>query len=152
MSLWGKLRSALGSGGTETKLAAPQASSSPPRSRESAIRQAFPAATIRRHPEAFGFLVARPGDHEQSIFLDNVFAETRDLNPEQRRERIARFVRSMDTPDATEMSWDEVRPKLVPLLRTPTLFGGVPGFVGATLPIRRPLCAVPHRVRGGRLG
>jgi hypothetical protein len=60
------------------------------------------------------------------------------MNPEQRRERVARFVRSIDTPDASAMTWVEVRPKLAPLLRTPTLFGGIPGFFGDKLPISRP--------------
>jgi hypothetical protein len=32
----------------------------------------------------------------------------------------------MDAPDATKMAWNEVRPKLAPLLRTPSLFGSLP--------------------------
>lgn len=135
MGLWGKLRSAFGSGGTEDKAASPQDLFAA--QVEMAIHEAFPAATVRRHGEAVGLLVDR-GGKEQTVFLDNAFAETRDMGPEPRRERIARFVCSMDAPDASAMSWDEVRPKLAPLLRTPSLFGGVPGLVRDEQPLHRP--------------
>ena len=138
MGLWGKVRKVFGSGeDAATAPATPQQLLAT--EMEAAIRGAFPEATVRPAPETLGLLVTRPGHTEQTVFLDNVFAETRDMGPEQRRERLARFVRSLDTPDATAMSWDEVRPKLAPLLRTPTLFGGsLPRLTGDRVPIHRP--------------
>jgi hypothetical protein len=104
---------------------------------EAALRKS-PSVTSVRHGEEGFSLIVDQGGAEHTIFLDNTFAETRDMSPEQRRERIARLVRSGDAPDASAMSWEEVRPKLASLLRTPSLFGGVPQFVGDRLPIHRP--------------
>jgi hypothetical protein len=135
MGIFDKVRQAFGAG---------HATPEPPSPRdlfaaavEQAVRQVPSVTSVSRSPEGFGLLVERVGK-KQSLFLDNVFAETRDMSPEQRRERIVRFVRSMDTPDATAMSWEEVRPKLAPLLRTPALFGGLAEVVGDKLPIHRP--------------
>jgi hypothetical protein len=92
---------------------------------------------VERGADGFCLVVER-GSAKQTMFLDNMFAETRDMSPEQRREHIGRLVRSGDAPDATAMTWEEVRPRLASLLRTPSLFGGVPQFVGDRLPISRP--------------
>jgi hypothetical protein len=104
---------------------------------QSVIEELFPGLTVRRHPEAYGFLFQR-GDREQAMFLDNVFLETRDLDPDRRREQVVRFVRSMETPDPSSMAWDEVRPRLVPLLRTATVFAGIPQLSTAQKPLSRP--------------
>jgi len=139
MSLWGKLRGAFG-GGEQ-----PAEASKPPKPEElfateieAAIRARFPKATVKRHPEVLGFLVDR-GQGEQQVYLDNVFRESRDDAPETRRGRIAQFVASLETPDTSTMSWEEVRPRLVPLLRAPSMFSNMPVTVTREkLPITRP--------------
>ena len=139
MTIWQKLRSTFGGGvppephakpATPQELFAAQV--------EEAIRERHPGAVVKRHPEAFGFLLKR-GETDRSLFLDNIFAETRDVPPEERQRRIARFVASLDAPDASTMSWDEVRPKLASLLRSPSMFNNLPSnFQRDKGPISRP--------------
>jgi hypothetical protein len=125
MGLWDKVRGVFGAGS-----AAPSSPPSSPKELfaaqvEAAVRQLRSVQDVRRNPDAFSLTVQRNG-REQTAYLENVFAETRDMSPEQRQERIARFATSIETPDAEAMSWDEVRPKLAPLLRTPSLFAALP--------------------------
>jgi hypothetical protein len=143
MSLWGKLRSAFGGSEEAAEASKPAESSKPPTPQElfsaeveAAIRARFPKATVKKHPEVFGFLVDR-GQGEQRVFLDNVFGESRDDAPETRRGRIAQFVASLETPDTSKMTWDEIRPRLVPLLRAPSMFSNVT-VTREKLPITRP--------------
>jgi hypothetical protein len=105
---------------------------------EAEFRARFPRATIKRHPETFGFLV-NVGRGELAMFLHNVFAESRDDPPDVRRHLIARFVRSAVTPDVSKMAWEEVRRRLVPLLRPPTVFSNLPPVIAPEqVPISRP--------------
>ena len=92
---------------------------------------------MRHLPDAYGFLVNR-GRHDQSAFLDSIFQETRDVGPEHEQVLIGRFVRSLAAPDTSGMTWEEVRPKLAPLLRTPTTFGCSPEMTPDKRPIQRP--------------
>jgi hypothetical protein len=113
MSLWGKVRGIFGS----NPAAAAQAS---PRDLlaaevEAALRAMPAVASVGPTPDAYGLIVAH-GGKQKTLFLDNLFDETRDLAPEQRRERIARLLRNLDAPDRDAMSWEEVRPKPAPLL------------------------------------
>jgi hypothetical protein len=135
MGLWGKIRQAFGTSQSDGNSNSPRELFA---AEVEAMVRAMPSVTdVRPAPDAYGILVTR-GAHEQTLFLDNVFEETRDLDPDQRRERIARLVRSLDTPDASAMSWKEVRPKLAPLLRTPTMFASLPAAVAADkAPLRR---------------
>jgi hypothetical protein len=135
MGLWDKVRGAFGSGGADTKQATPRDVFAA--EVEAVIRKTFPRASVRRLPDAYGFVVRR-GEQDQSVFLDNIFQETRDLDPDQRRAHIGRFVRNLSAPDASAMTWEEVRPKLAPLLRTPTMFGCLPGMTPDKQPIQRP--------------
>lgn len=50
------------------------------------------------------------------VYLGNVFHETRELSPEERRERIRALLTFMEKHDA-EPSWEEARRVLVPLVR-----------------------------------
>jgi hypothetical protein len=123
MSFWAKVRGVLGSNearpaSSPQDLLADQVAG--------VIRELFPDAAIQRGVEGFQLLVRRGGGGEQTLFLDNVFKETRDLDPAQRIQHIQRFVRAMAALDATPMTWDEVAPNLAPLLRTPSMFGGSP--------------------------
>jgi hypothetical protein len=104
---------------------------------EQHIRKAFPGASIRPHPEAFGFLVQGKDGQERTLFLDNVFAETREMSPAERQARIERVVRSLSAPTGDTVAWDEARSRLVPLLRTSSMFANL-GRLGANAPLRRP--------------
>src|ERR1700722_1127064 len=123
MGIWGRVRQAFGSCDEIAAAVSPQDLFAA--DVEAALRKSPSVTSVRRGADEFQLLVTR-GGVEQTMYLGNVFAETRDMSPDQRGAHIARFVRTMETLGATAMSWDEVRPKLAPLLRTPSVFGGVP--------------------------
>jgi len=50
------------------------------------------------------------------LFLENVFAETREISPEQRRQRIAFYCTVLLTSN-TDQPWSEAREQLVPVIR-----------------------------------
>jgi hypothetical protein len=106
---------------------------------ETAARALPSVTSVERTPEGFGILV-RLGGKEHTLFLDNLFEETRDLDPEERERRVARLLRAafQRPPDPGAMSWADVRPKLAPLLRPATQFGGLPGLAADARPLSRP--------------
>jgi uncharacterized protein YtpQ (UPF0354 family) len=53
------------------------------------------------------------------VYLDNAFAESREMSPEQRRERIAFFFSAVGNEEPNE-SWDAARETFVPVLRGAT--------------------------------
>jgi hypothetical protein len=136
MGIWDKLRGAFGSERAREPSETPKNIFA--REVEAVLRAAFPAASVERLPDVYGFRINR-GHGDQALFLDNLFSETRDIDPQERRQRIQRLVRSTATPDIASMTWEEVRPKLVPLLRTPSLFSGLAGLEREKLPVSRPL-------------
>jgi hypothetical protein len=75
--------------------------------------------------DKFSFAV-EAGDESWTLFLHNLFAETRELSPAARAERIQALVRSVQPAVADELDWDEARPGLVPLLRVATNFAAMP--------------------------
>jgi hypothetical protein len=84
-----------------------------------AIIRALPGvASVRRVPNEFALDVGA-GNRSHRFYLDNAFAETREMSPEQRRERIVQFFGSVCEPRGAE-SWDEARGALVPVLRGAT--------------------------------
>jgi hypothetical protein len=98
----------------------------------------LPEAIIRPHPEGNGLVIARPGKGEATLFLDNIFAETRDMDPPQRQERIDRFVRTLGAATGGDVEWEEARPRLAPLLRGSTMFVHLATVDRHKWPIRRP--------------
>ncbi len=102
---------------------------------ETFLRSTPSITTVTRVPGDFAFeVVASSGSHR--VFLDNVFAETREMSPEQRQEKIAFFFSSVVGPDQNE-SWDVAREILVPVLRGATY--------GIELWVKRPEAAFVRR-------
>lgn len=136
MDFWGKARATFGTKATAVDQASPRDVFA---AEVEAAARAVPSVTsVQRTAHGFGVRINR-GGKQYTLFLDNVFAETRDIDPRGRRERIARLLRTMDAPDPAEMDWADVRRKLAPLLRTPSLFGSFAGTQGRdTWPINRP--------------
>ncbi|MEU4563393.1 hypothetical protein AB0F72_33865 [Actinoplanes sp. NPDC023936] len=87
-------------------------------------------------PEEFAIAIHRTGDAGPAhLYLSNVFRETADATPAERRERLERLVRLMASPPA-EDTWETVRGKLRPVIRPVTF--GVAGPVGMRPPLSRP--------------
>lgn len=87
------------------------------------ILQMHPAATIKPLPGDFGFLIRRTADTnlEQQLVLGNVFHETCSMDVGARRRAIVRVVRMLSMLDEPIGDWEQVRPRLVPLLRSCTI-------------------------------
>ncbi|GIF44035.1 hypothetical protein [Actinoplanes xinjiangensis] len=85
--------------------------------------------------DEFAIAIHRTGaDSPAHLYLANVYRETADASPAERRERLERLLRLM-TP-MPEDSWETVRPKLRPVLRPVTF--GVAGPPGMRPPLSRP--------------
>ncbi|GAA1611046.1 hypothetical protein [Actinoplanes couchii] len=90
-------------------------------------------------PDDFAIAIHRAGsDGPAHLYLSNVFRETEDASPEERRERLERLIRLM-TP-MPEDDWETARPKLRPVLRPVTF--GASGPAGMRPPLSRP--AMPY--------
>jgi hypothetical protein len=73
------------------------------------------------------------------IYLANVFAESSDASPPEREARLTQLVRIILTPHDDE-TWEQVRPRLRPVLRPDTF--GQAGPMGMVPPLSR--AALPH--------
>ncbi|MET0133354.1 MAG: DUF1444 family protein [Kibdelosporangium sp.] len=107
-------------------------------------------ATIDRLPgiaritrtEHFGIEVRRTGETgSHSIFLGNLFAEVKHMDPAERSAAVRQFVMAMfEQPDEPE-DWEAAAPRLRPVLRTTSYAqaGQVGGITVATRPSLRHL-------------
>ncbi|MCY1018868.1 DUF1444 family protein [Pyxidicoccus sp. MSG2] len=86
---------------------------------EALLRAEPKVEKVERHPDSYGLQFTRDG-RQGSVFLDNLFADTREVPPEARSQLIQRFLRSLwqDGPDS--LPWEEVRQRLLPVLRSAT--------------------------------
>lgn len=139
MGFWQKLSGLLGGAKVEDL-----STEAPPISPEQAFAELY-LARARAHPlvervepvagEPLAFkLYARGADEPWQVFLGNAFRETRDSTPDEKLAAIERLLSIHDVVDDV-LSWDEVRPLLVPLVRM-TGFGGA--MAGAAELLGRP--------------
>jgi hypothetical protein len=133
MSAWGALRKFFG----ERK--APAKDPASPHDLfaaevQEALRATLRVTSIEYVPADFSLLFELGG--KRTIFLGNVFAETREKSPKERRQRIERFVQALCTVPARKVDWEEARERLVPLLRGSNMVLHV-GSDTDRLPIRR---------------
>lgn len=90
-------------------------------------------------PGEFAIAIHRAGtDRPAHLYLSNVFRETEDATPAERRERLEQLIRLMSP--MPEDDWETVRAKLRPVLRPVTF--GVAGPAGMRPPLSRP--AMPY--------
>jgi hypothetical protein len=120
MGLWTKLR----------RLVAGGAASADPRTTaqelfaaevETRMRKIPSVTSVRRKPGDFALVVFREGQ-AHTAFLGNVFAETRDLSPDERAHRLDRFVSSIAEWSGGDVDWEGAKEKLVPVVRASTAF------------------------------
>lgn len=74
---------------------------------------------VNRGPDLFALDLVTSAGEALRVNLDNVFADTREMSPEQRREQIASFF-SVLVPDDEDEGWDLARDTFVPVLRGAT--------------------------------
>jgi uncharacterized protein YtpQ (UPF0354 family) len=94
---------------------------------------------FHRDVTAFALRARSREGAENALFLENLFAETRDLSPEARDDRVQRFVElfaSRVTTAAPLLAWEEARERLVLCLRAATFSTGT-GMSDEKL-VRRP--------------
>jgi hypothetical protein len=104
---------------------------------EAALRQLPLVRSVTRGDE-FSLVVGREeGTH--SLFLRNIFVETRDRTPAERAAIIQRFISFVRRPaeDQDALSFREARGRLVPLLRQVTMFHAIDSEK-LKVPVRRP--------------
>lgn len=84
------------------------------REAEAVLRSDPKNGKVSRLENQFGLAVERNGDTRQ-VYLNNLFAETRELPPEERRNRILFFLTSIS--EDHDEGWDEVQSMLRLVLR-----------------------------------
>lgn len=107
---------------------------------EFALRADSQVTAVERIAGEFALRVKR-GDDESTVFLHNVFAETRELSPEIRAERIRAFLATF--PAEREWEWEEARPNLLVAVRG-SMYGSGPGPTGEMMPARAARVFAPH--------
>ncbi len=88
----------------------------------------FPGvARVERDPDATLTLhVWRVGAENPTImYLSNLYQETRELSPEDKRAKVLRFLGTLEDQDE-DWSWESVASSVVPLLRIATFCAGSP--------------------------
>ena len=93
------------------------------------------ATIVRYDREEFSIVAKRSAD-EFTVFLDNVFRETRDLDPDRRKARIAILASIGGKSD--ELTWEDAKERLVPVVRPVTMFAAIEERPGAKLISSRP--------------
>jgi uncharacterized protein YtpQ (UPF0354 family) len=130
MALWSRIKSMLG----KSEASEPTAEELFTAEVEAVLAASPHVTAVRRGPD-FSLLVER-ANGPQTLFLANIYAETRDLSPAERAMRIQRFAAIAESVDQdVDLSWDEARERLVPVLRSATVFQS---FAAEKAPLRRP--------------
>jgi hypothetical protein len=91
---------------------------------EAALCEALPDAKIRFVPESFSLAIDLAGD-VLTFFLENSFVETREMPPDARRARVVAATLSSVCARGAER-WEDVAPRLVPVLRPTSTFVTLP--------------------------
>ena len=105
------------------------------------LRKIPSVSEVRFDAEQFALHVIKAGAHMNTVFLNNAFAETREMDPGQRARVLQRMAANVAAPPPGEMPWEEAKANLVPLLRSPSHFFAMDA---ARRPLSRPFA--PHLV------
>ncbi|NVJ18045.1 DUF1444 family protein [Myxococcus sp. AM010] len=85
-----------------------------------ALLRADPAVEkVARRTQDYGLDITRAGS-DGTFFLDNLFADTRELPPEQRVQLIQRYLRALWQESPDSLHWEQARELLLPVLRAST--------------------------------
>ncbi len=90
-----------------------------------AILRSMPSVRLIKPDPGRSAFEVHMGDKEHTFFLENIFVEMRELSPEERAHRIRAIASTFAAEDSSAIPWEEVQPRLVPLLRASTIFTSV---------------------------
>jgi hypothetical protein len=76
---------------------------------------------VQRLEDEYGLLVTTVGGTSSTFFLNNAFAEARDLAPEARAPVIDAYVRALQHVESDAPTWNDVRDRLLTVVRATTL-------------------------------
>jgi hypothetical protein len=93
----------------------------------------IPAVVAVTRADDFALTITTDDERTHTAYLQNVFAETRDMSAAERTGRIERFISVVTEPAPEGLTWDDVRERLVPVVRGATFWQGV----AELKPIRR---------------
>jgi hypothetical protein len=74
-------------------------------------------ASVKPHETEFAFYVTLGSGEKPLLFLDNFFAESADIDPDERDEYLRERFESLFVEREADDSWEAVAPKLLPTLR-----------------------------------
>lgn len=86
---------------------------------EAVLRAEPRVEKVERHPELYGLVFTRDG-RQGTVFLDNLYADTREVPPEARPHIIQRFLASLRHEGPDSHPWEDARQRLLPVLRAAT--------------------------------
>jgi hypothetical protein len=154
MGVWSKVATLFGArrpepaaNETEGSADPPRAESPAPASPEEAFRaevmriaEAAPfIASVSAASDAYALDLTYADGEQMKCFLGNLYAETRDVSPEERQLRVLHFLSVMSERPELPETWDDAAEMLLPVLRPSTFFqhGLGPDEPGKQ-PVRRP--------------
>jgi hypothetical protein len=94
------------------------------RDAEAVVRRCAPEAAIHFAPVDFALKI-EDANGAYTFFLDNVFAETREMSPADREARIAALTMAFRRRDVPS-EWASIAPRLAPVLRATSLVAAIP--------------------------
>ena len=145
MSIWNRVREMFGKNAEpqSAPLDRSEAAASTPEEhfRDEVVSIASQAPFIESavaDPEAYAVDLVYADGEQMKCFLGNLYAETRDVPPEERQLRVMHFLAVMaDRPELPE-SWEDAAPMLMPVIRPATFFNhGVGPEEHGKQPVRR---------------
>nr|BDT38254.1 DUF1444 family protein [Myxococcus sp. MH1] len=90
------------------------------------VLNADPAVSqVTRLPGEYGLSFLYHGK-EMRTYLENLFAETREVSPEERTRIIERFISAISSPSGSSLTWEEARERLLPVPRAASFGGQMP--------------------------
>ncbi|NTX40869.1 DUF1444 family protein [Myxococcus sp. CA033] len=121
MGFWKKLFG-LAKAGSESSASPPETVSPREylwREMEAALKAVPTVTEVTRLPDDYGLRFLKNGEAVQ-MYLDNLFAETREVSPDERAQQIGRFLSAFAGESRDKLSWKEARKRLLPVVRSAT--------------------------------
>ena len=134
MGMWDRVKRIFDGGSAEQHDGSPRGPGMDPRAHfvdlaVSVAEQTYGVTDVVRNADDFSLNLTCNGE-TSSCYLGNMFEETRDRSPEERREAVRRFIRSLVTqPTDSDARRAAAEAAIVPVLRTAALPAEVPNML-----------------------
>ena len=87
--------------------------------------EAFAEVTAREDELALELRRDAEGAPSMTAYLQNLYAETRELQPAERVGRIRYFLEAVADPPSADLSWDEAQSRVFAVIRSPAMFAAL---------------------------